>query len=133
MAPATVLAERFKSSPSHTGLSLEAVGADGIGFTVTETVPAGPVHPATVAVTEYVPLIDVFELEMEGFCNEEAYAFGPVHEYVAPVIVLAVKLIELPAHTGELLPAVGAAGIAFTVSVVFPALLVHPFTVTVTE
>ena len=34
------------------GLLLDAVGAAGAGLIVTATVPAGPGHPATVAVTE---------------------------------------------------------------------------------
>ena len=38
----------------------------------------------------------------------------------------------LPAHIGPLLPAVGVAGIALTVAVVVPAVLVHPLIVTVT-
>ena len=43
--------------------------------------------------------------------------FGPVQVYVAPAIVLAVKFKVAPAQIGELLPAVGAAGIGFTVTV----------------
>lgn len=39
----------------------------------------------------------------------------------------------VPAHTGELLPAVGVDGIEFTTTVVEPAGLVQPDTVTVTE
>jgi hypothetical protein len=34
------------------GVLALAVGAAGIGLTVTATVPAGPVHPKTVCVTE---------------------------------------------------------------------------------
>jgi len=44
--------------------------------------------------------------------------FGPVQLYVAPDMVDAVRLRVPPAHTGVLLPAVGAAGKAFTVTVV---------------
>jgi hypothetical protein len=51
-APATLLAERFSVLPAQMGLLLEAVGAAGIGLTVTATVPAGLVQPATVTVTE---------------------------------------------------------------------------------
>ena len=58
--------------------------------------------------------------------------FGPVQEYVAPAIVLAVRLIVPPSHTGLLLPAVGAAGVEFTTTTVVPAGPVHPFTVAVT-
>jgi len=41
-------------------------------------------------------------------------------------------LIGDPAQTGELLPAVGAAGAGFTTTAAVPAALVHPPTVTVT-
>jgi len=40
-------------------------------------------------------------------------------------------LIAEPKHTGELLLAAGVAGIGFTATVVVPAKLVHPPTVTV--
>jgi len=128
-----LLAVKFKVLPAQIGELLPAVGAAGIGLTVTVTVPAGPVHPATVAVTEYVPLAAVVAFAMEGFCDEEEKPFGPVHEYVAPTILLAVKFKVLPAQIGELLPAVGAAGIALTVTVTVPAGPVHPATVAVTE
>jgi hypothetical protein len=59
--------------------------------------------------------------------------FGPVHEYVAPVIVAAVKFNGLPAQIGLLLPAVGTAGIGLIVTVTFPPADVQPFTVAVTE
>jgi hypothetical protein len=45
-------AVRFKVVPAHTGELLDAVGAPGIGLTVTATVPADPVHPFTVNVSE---------------------------------------------------------------------------------
>ena len=47
-----VLAVRLNVVPIHIGLLLPAVGATGVPFIVTEVVPAEPVHPATVAVTE---------------------------------------------------------------------------------
>ena len=37
------------------GLLLDVVLMDGVGLTVTSTVAAGDVQPATVCVTEYVP------------------------------------------------------------------------------
>ena len=58
--------------------------------------------------------------------------FGPVQEYVAPAIVVAVRLRLFPSHMGELLPAVGAVGIAFTTTVVVPAADVQLLTVAVT-
>ena len=50
-APATMLAVRFNDEPVHTGLLEDATGEDGIGFTVTATVPAALVQPEAVAVT----------------------------------------------------------------------------------
>ena len=58
--------------------------------------------------------------------------FGPVHAYVAPDTVEAVKLKVEPAQTGPLLPAVGAEGMALTVAAVVPAEDVQPLTVAVT-
>jgi len=86
------------------------------GFTVAVVVPAGLVQPFTVAVTEYVPLAAVVAPVIVGFCNAELKLFGPVHEYVAPDTLLAVKLNVDPSQTAPPLPAVGAVGIAFTVT-----------------
>ena len=72
-------------------------------------------------------------LTIIGFCEEEEKLFGPVQVYVAPTIVLAVKLSVCPEHTGELLPAVGAEGGGATITEVIPAGPRHPFTVAVTE
>ncbi len=51
----------------------------------------------------------VVELGRVGFCVVEVYVLGPVQLKLVPAPV-AVRLIVLPAHTGELLPTVGAAG-----------------------
>ena len=53
--------------------------------------------------------------------------------YVAPPIVLAVKLNVTPVQIGPLLPAVGAAGVSRIVTGVVPADPVQPYTVAVTE
>ena len=53
--------------PEQTGVLLPAVGAAGIGFTVTAVVPAEPVQPVTVAVTEYVPEAAVVAAAIVGF------------------------------------------------------------------
>jgi hypothetical protein len=63
----------------------------------------------------------------------EKKLFGPVHVYVVPGLPVTDKLIVLFSHTGLLLVAVGAAGMALTTTLVVPAILVHPFTVAVTE
>jgi hypothetical protein len=70
---------------------LDAVGALGIGLTVTVVVPAFEVQPLAVAVTEYVPDMAVVELEIVGFCSVEVKPFGPVQEYVAPTTVDALS------------------------------------------
>jgi hypothetical protein len=63
----------------------------------------------------------------------EENAFGPDQLYVAPPIVVAVKLRSVPAQTGELLEAVGAPGEGFTVTETIPAGLLHPLSVATTE
>ena len=75
-----VLAVKLKVDPTHMGLLLPAVGATGGGLIITFTVPAEPVHPATVAVTEYVPAFAVVTLPIVGFCEEDVKLFGPVQE-----------------------------------------------------
>jgi hypothetical protein len=72
---------KFRGAPAHTGPLLAGTGAEGTGLTTTVVVPALLVHPATVAVTEYVPAIAVVALALtEGSSTAEVKAFGPVHE-----------------------------------------------------
>jgi hypothetical protein len=52
VAPVTVVAVRLSVDPAHIGLLLDAVGAEGVGLTVTVVVPAALGHPPTVIVTE---------------------------------------------------------------------------------
>jgi hypothetical protein len=76
-----VLDVKFKALPAQTGPLLAGTGAEGTGLTTTVVVPAVLVHPATVAVTEYVPAIAVVALALtDGSSREEVKAFGPVHE-----------------------------------------------------
>lgn len=133
MAPATVLAVKFNVEPAQIGLLLPAVGATGIGLTTTTVVPAGPGHPATVTVTEYVPASATIALAIVGFCEEDEKLLGPVQLYVAPAIVLAAKFNTEPAQTGLLLLAAGAAGVGFTTTVTVPTGPGHPPTLAVTE
>jgi len=128
-----VLDVRLSVAPSQSGPLLVAVGARGIGLTVTDVVPAAPVHPLTVTVTEYVPDAPIVALAMLGFCNEEVKLPGPVQLYIAPATVLAERFNVDPAHIGELLDAVGADGVGFTVTDTVPAGPAHPATVAVTE
>lgn len=58
---------------------------------------------------------------------------GPVQEYVAPAIAEAFRFNVDPAHTGLLLDAVGAVGVALTTTFTVPVPLVQPLTVTVRE
>ena len=71
--------------------------------------------------------------EKNGFCEAEVNPLGPFHAYEAPPTVLAVSDKLFPEHTGVLLLATGAEGIALTVTEVVPAAPVHPETVAVTE
>jgi hypothetical protein len=96
--------------PQVVGLLPTAVVKLGRSFTTTFTVPAGELHPATVATTLYVPLIDTVAPVLIGFCNVELNEPGPLHVYVAPLTVEANNLIVSPEHTGLLLVAVGALG-----------------------
>lgn len=70
-------------------------------------------------------------LGIVGFCNEELKLFGPVQLYDADGMLLAKRFNVCPAQIGELLVATGAAGEAFTVTLVVAVGEVHPPTVTV--
>ena len=65
---------RFKVVPSHNGLLLPAVGATGIGFTVTARVAGGLVPQLLLAVTVIFPEVDPNVTETDV----------PVPEMVAP-------------------------------------------------
>lgn len=119
--------------PEQIGLLLPGAGVAGIGLTVTTVVPNVLAHPPTVAVTEYVPLEVTAAPAIEGFCIDELKEFGPVHVYVAPAMLDAVRFNVDPAQIGLLLEAVGEAGVVLTTTVVVPARLVQPPTVIVTE
>ena len=69
---------------------------------------------------------------MLGFCSEDENPLGPVHEYVAPATLLAVRFNVLPSQSGLLLDAVGAAGVTFTTTVTVAGVLAQPLlTITV--
>ena len=80
MAPPIVFAVKLKVFPTQSGLLLPAVGAAGIGLIVATVVPAGPVHPFSVAVTEYVPDSAVVAPTIIGFCVMEEKLLGPLHK-----------------------------------------------------
>jgi hypothetical protein len=117
--------------PAH----IDETGAltTGSGLTVTFVFPAALAQPFTVTVTEYVPALPVATDAIPGFCDDEVNPPGPVHEYVAPATFGVVRFNAAPTQRGPLLAAVGVAGFGFTTTVVFPAALVHPLTVMVTE
>jgi hypothetical protein len=68
----------------------------------------------------------VVALLIDGFWTEELNPFGPVHEYDAPVTVLAVKFKVEPAQIGPLLLAVGADGPGLIVTVALPSVPQQP-------
>ena len=112
VAPATVAAVRFIVLPVHTGLLLDAAGDSGVWFTITVVVLAAvPVQPFTVMFTLYVPASADVAFVIVGFCAADVKPLGPVHTYVAPVTVAAVRFIVLPVHTGLLLDAAGESGV----------------------
>jgi hypothetical protein len=111
VAPATVLAVKLSVCPEQMVLLFPAVGTAGGKFITTEVVPIGPVHPLTVTATEYVPALAVVALPITGSSDASEKLFGPVHAYVAPEMVFAVKLSAVPTQTGVLLPTEGAPGV----------------------
>src|SRR3954453_17949804 len=133
VAPPTAGVESEMVAPSQYGPPLDAVGVAGIGFTVTEVVPAAEVQGLTVTVTEYVPASAVVAFARVGFCSADVKPFGPVHEYVAPATAGVESEIVAPAQYGPPFDAVGVAGIGFTATEVVPAAEVQVLTVTVTE
>src|SRR5450830_1522752 len=107
-------------------------GVVGTGLTTTVVWPGADIWPPTVAVTLYVPAFAATTPGIVGFWREDVKPFGPIHAYVAPTTVDAVRLTVAPAQYGPLFPAVGAAGIALTVTLIVPAADVQPLTVTLT-
>ena len=116
VAPDTVVAYKFNVEPAQIDPPVLAVGAEGIALTVAAVVAAEEVQPLTVAVTLYVPVIAVVALGRVGFWAVDVKLLGPVHEYVAPDTVEAYKLRVPPEQTVPPLLAVGAEGIALTVT-----------------
>lgn len=77
--PLVAVDVRLIASPSQTGEFDPAVGAAGIGFTTTATVPAAEVQPSSVIVSVYVPASAAVDTAMVGFCAADEKLFGPVH------------------------------------------------------
>ena len=69
------------------------------------------VQPFTVMFTLYVPASADVAFIIVGFCVADVNPLGPVHAYVAPATVAAVRFIVLPVHTGLLLDAAGGNGV----------------------
>ena len=101
--------------------------------TVVLNMPGRPVHPATVTYAEYTPLASVDAPGIVGFCSVELKLFGPFQLKVAPPGLPAVKLSVDPAQSVEVPPAMGAAGVAFTMVFTVPAGLLQPREITVNE
>jgi hypothetical protein len=62
---------------------------------------------------------------MDGFWAEDVNPFGPVQLKVADGILDAVNESVAAWHTGEFLPTVGDAGIAFTTTPIVAGRLLH--------
>ena len=80
-----------------------------------------------------MPLASVVVLPSVGFCTAAVKPFGPFQLYEVAPAGSDVKLSVCPAQIAELLLAVGAVGIGFTVTLITPAELVQPARVAVTE
>jgi hypothetical protein len=80
MPPVTAAVVRFIEPPEQSGVLLPGVGVAGVGFTITEVVAVVLVHPPTVTVRLYVPLIATVEAGSVGFCVVDVNADGPVQE-----------------------------------------------------
>jgi hypothetical protein len=65
--------------PLQMGLLLVMVGVAGVAFTVTSTVAAGDVQPASLTLTLYVPAAKTVAFDMLGFCVGLLKEFGPDH------------------------------------------------------
>jgi hypothetical protein len=81
-----------------------------------------------------VPAARVLALVMVGSWVVDVKLLGPVHVYVEPPTVLALKLRSSPEHRALLLVAEGAEGIEWIVMITVPAgLEVQPGTFAITE
>ena len=67
-----------------------------------------------------MPVAAVVTFPIEGFCNVELNKLGPVHEYDPVSALLALKVNVFPEHTGELLDALGCAGVLNTITLALP-------------
>jgi hypothetical protein len=132
VAPGIEEAKRFNGDPTHTGLLLEATGAKGVRFTITEVVATRLVQPLAITTREYVPALEAEAPVMTGFCKPDVNELGPFQLYVTPVAVVESKRV-LPLQTGLLLLITGVGGMGFTTTATVAVLLTHPPEVTVTE
>lgn len=82
-------------------------GAEGCAVIATLQFCAGAAQPFRVAIREYLPAAARLTLGITGFCCVEVKLLGPVHLYVAPAIVVAVKIILSPSQSGLLLVTTG--------------------------
>ena len=63
-------------------------------------------------------------MAIAGSSTEDVKLFGPLHTYVAPRTVGALKLIGLPEQTGEFTVKLGVDGVATTLIVTLPVMVV---------
>ena len=135
-APVCPVAVKVKAFPEQIGFGdAAAVGALGVWFTITFTVPGVvEVQPFTVCVTLYTPVMAVVTLALVTGEPLAPPPSGYVQLNEAPLTPLAVSVNVLPEQIGfGDAPAVGAAGVGLTVTFTVPAVVeVQPFTVCVT-
>ena len=84
---------------------------DGGAFTVRTVVEGVEAQPSSVAMTVYAPASPMAAFVIVGFCRFERNPFGPVHAYVAPAIVVAVREADPPRQTGPSFPAMTVGGV----------------------
>jgi hypothetical protein len=129
-----VEAVKFISLPVQTGVLELTTGRAGVSLTITLTVPAAEVHPASVAVTVYVPSAATEALVIDGFESGLEKLLGPLQFQVTLAVVLvALRLMVCPLHIGEVLVvAKGVAGGLGSDRVMGPiGFEGHPFCVTI--
>lgn len=133
VAPDTAGVDKLIAEPLQTGELLDATGVAGIGFTTTLVVPCEEEQPATETLIVYIPELAGTAFAMIGFCNVELNPLGPVQLYDPPATEGVVRLIGPFSHTGELLLAVGVAGIGMITTLVEAVAPEQPATVAYTE
>ena len=117
---------RFNVLPAQTKLELAlALTLAGLVLTVT-FVDAETEPQELVAVTAYVPPWFTWLILMDGFCVDEEYPFGPVHDQAEMMpVTAAFRLSVFPTHKDEAL-GVAVALVGVTLTLMLTEELVFP-------